>query len=85
MALTLLSLVDILIPALVAILVVLIAKTRRSKKNYPPGPPGRFFFGNFFDFPAAHGYKKYAEWSKTYGALRMHRICAIGAADDERF
>jgi len=68
MALPHLSFTDTVVAAIAVVAVVLIARTRRAKKNYPPGPPGRFFFGNLFDFPASHGYKKYAELSKTYGA-----------------
>jgi len=41
----------------------------RDRKRYPPGPPGYFLWGNFFDLTQAKAYKTCAEWSKTYGML----------------
>ncbi|KAK7037756.1 cytochrome p450 [Paramarasmius palmivorus] len=37
--------------------------------QYPPGPPGKVFFGNFFDIPQKNPWLIYTDWAKKYGTI----------------
>ena len=64
-----LLLLDKVVLAVVALGLLVLSRIQATqrRKRYPPGPPPRFFWGNFFDFPKDRPYKAYADWGKEYG------------------
>ncbi|KAF8661202.1 hypothetical protein AX16_001482 [Volvariella volvacea WC 439] len=45
---------------------------KRRAQLLPPGPKGKFFFGNLLDLPKHHEWVTYAEWSKLHDPDILH-------------
>lgn len=57
-------------PLLLATLTFLVVREHARKRNMPPGPPGLPFIGNKHQVPSIKPWRKFAEWSRLYGAFR---------------
>ncbi|KDQ51281.1 hypothetical protein JAAARDRAFT_706542 [Jaapia argillacea MUCL 33604] len=60
--------VEVLVIVLTAISIAVI-RSRRARKNLPPGPPGVPLFGNLFQVPALRPYPQFRRWAQKFGSI----------------
>ncbi|KAF8953240.1 cytochrome P450 [Flammula alnicola] len=53
--------------AFALLILKLVNRMRLDRQTLPPGPNGRFLFGNLFEIPKEYEYKLFRQWSKIYG------------------
>jgi hypothetical protein len=62
------------VPALSFICIVfavgLLARSTRSRRKLPPGPPGEPFIGNTRQIPPAYSWLSYTELAEKYGEFQ---------------
>jgi len=62
------SVMDVVVVTLAALVSISFVKSRRSSP-LPPGPSGWPLIGNILDMPTREGWKTFARWGEKYGAM----------------